>query len=225
MKLLVVEDHNELAQSIKTFFTNENCVCELAPTFDMAQEKIMFFTYDCIVLDLMLPDGNGIDFLKMLRKQNNDTSVIIASAKNSLDFKLLGLDEGADDYMTKPFALPELYSRIKAILRRKNKNFETLTSFQEIVIDHQSLETSIHNIPIILTKKETNLLIFFIQNTNRVLSRQAIANHLWGDYTENLDNFDFVYQHVKNLRKKITDAGGEDYISTVYGLGYKFSEK
>ena len=225
MKILLVEDASDLALSVQHYFQNENYICEIASTFEQAREKVIIFDYDIIILDIMLPDGNGINFLKILKKEKEYIPVIIASAKNSLDFKLSGLDEGADDYITKPFALAELHSRIKAVLRRHNKTIQTnLLSYNEIEVNLDSFETKVNNISIILTKKETNMLVFFIQNQNRIVSRQTIANHLWGDYTDNLDNFDFVYQHMKNLRKKITEAGGADYINTVYGLGYKFGE-
>ncbi|WP_306350453.1 response regulator transcription factor [Flavobacterium sp. '19STA2R22 D10 B1'] len=223
MKLLLVEDNVELVKSMADFLVHENNICETASTFDEAREKLVLFTYDCIILDIMLPDGNGINLLKLIKKEGITSSVIIISAKNSLDFKVTGLDEGADDYITKPFPLPELYSRIKAVMRRNNKSANNHLIFNEINIDLLAMECTVNYVVLNLTRKETNLLIYFLNNQNRILSRQAIAAHLWGDYTDNLDNFDFVYQHVKNVRKKITDAGGEDYISTVYGLGYKIS--
>lgn len=226
MKLLLVEDNVELIKSMADYLVHENNICEMAHTFEEAREKLVLFTYDCIVLDIMLPDGNGINLLRLIKKEEIESSVIIISAKDSLDFKITGLDEGADDYITKPFPLPELYSRIKAVTRRNSKGTSSnILQFNEIIIDLLSMETKINDKSIILTRKETNLLIYFLNNQNRILSRQAIAAHLWGDYTDNLDNFDFVYQHVKNLRKKITDAGGQDYISTVYGLGYKISSQ
>lgn len=224
MKLLLVEDNLELIRSMADYLVHENNICETAATFEEAREKLVLFTYDCIILDIMLPDGNGINLLRLIKKEEIQSSVIIISAKDSLDFKITGLDEGADDYITKPFPLPELYSRIKAVTRRNSKATNSnILQFNEIAVDLLSMETKVNSSPIVLTRKETNLLIYFFNNQNRILSRQAIAAHLWGDYTDNLDNFDFVYQHVKNLRKKITDAGGQDYISTVYGLGYKIS--
>lgn len=222
MKLLLIEDNIELLNSMVDYLLHENNICEVARTFEQAREKVLFFTYDCIVLDIMLPDGNGLDLLKFLKKSDVESAVIIISAKNSLDFKIKGLDEGADDYITKPFPLPELCSRIKAVTRRHGLKAGKV-NFNEISVDIFSMETKVNGIYIVLTKKETNLLLYFLNNINRVLSRQAIASHLWGDYTDNFNNFDFVYQHVKNLRKKITDVGGEDYIKTIYGLGYKIS--
>ncbi|MDN5423883.1 MAG: response regulator transcription factor, partial [Chryseobacterium sp.] len=188
-------------------------------------EKIELFEYECILLDLMLPDGNGLDILKHIKNYTPGSSVIIVSAKNSLDTKLTGLDDGADDYITKPFSLPELHSRIKAVLRRKTPEANRILSFNEIKIDLESKECKINEQLINLTKKELNLLIYFINNQNRMLSKQAIASHLWGDYTYSIDNVDFVYQHLKNLRKKLIDAGGKDYLQTVYGLGYKWIDK
>ena len=222
MKLLLIEDTIELAKSITGYLTQENYICEVAHTFDEAREKLVLFTYDCIILDIMLPDGNGINLLKLIRKEGIESSVLIISAQNALDFKIAGLDEGADDYITKPFPLPELHSRIKAVMRRKSPGKSSQLVFSEITVELQSLECTVNETLLNLTRKEINLLIYFINNKGRVLTRQAIAVHLWGDYTDNLDSVDFVYQHVKNLRKKITDAGGSDYISTLYGVGYKF---
>jgi DNA-binding response OmpR family regulator len=224
MKILLVEDHLELASSMASYLVQENAVCEVATTFDAAREKLALFSYDCVVLDMMLPDGNGLNLLKLLRKEGSESSVIIISAQNSLDLKLAGLSEGADDYITKPFPLPELLARLKAIMRRRNPHKNNVLTFLDITADLESLECRVGGKLLNLTRKETNLLLYFINNKGRMLTRQAIAAHLWGDYTDNLDSVDFVYQHVKNLRKKITDAGGRDYISTVYGLGYKLSE-
>lgn len=223
MKILLVEDHAELARSIVGYLGQEHCICEVAGTFDEAREKLALFSYDVVLLDIMLPDGNGISLLKLLRKEGIESSVIIISAQNALDFKLTGLSEGADDYITKPFPLPELHARIKAIMRRRSAHKNNVLTFQDITADLESMECRIKGKLLSLTRKETNLLLYFINNKGRMLTRQAIAAHLWGDYTDNLDSVDFVYQHVKNLRKKITDAGGKDYISTVYGFGYKLS--
>lgn len=222
MKILIIEDHQDLSDSIVNYLSKENLVCEVAYDAKSALEKIEVNEYDCILLDLMLPDGNGFDLLKMIKKQISNLNVIIISAQNSLDSKLTGLDDGADDYITKPFPLAELHSRIKAVLRRKTLDINSILDFNEISIDLKAKSCSINGHDIILTKKELNLLIYFINNQNRMLSKQAIANHLWGDYTYSLDNIDFVYQHLKNLRKKITGAGGKDYLQTVYGVGYKW---
>lgn len=225
MKIILVEDHKELASNIINFLQQENYICEWAPNLSQARDMLSMFEYDCVLLDITLPDGSGMTLLNEIKSLYTSTKVIIISAQNSLDYKILGLDSGADDYITKPFPLPELHSRIKAVMRRGNiDTAEELLVFNEIMINMHSMECKIGETIINLTKKEINLLIYFINNKNRVLSRQAIAIHLWGDYTYNLDNVDFIYQHLKNLRRKISESGGNDYVKTIYGLGYKWSD-
>lgn len=222
MKILLVEDNLELTQNVVNYLSAEGIICESAPTLFDAQDKILSFDYDCILLDLMLPDGNGLELLEVIKTQKIGTNVLIISAKDSLDDKLKGLDKGADDYLPKPFHLSELLARLRAIFRRSKLGGFDEVIFNEITIQINQLLAKINDQILDLTKKEFDLLLFFITNKNRVLGKQAIAQHLWGDYTDDMANFDFVYQHVKNLRKKITAAGGKDYISTVYGIGYKF---
>lgn len=225
MKLLLVEDHHELANNVISFFTQENYICHWATSISQAKDFLFNQSYDCILLDITLPDGTGLTLLNHIKKEYPTTLVIIISAQNSLDYKILGLDGGADDYITKPFPLPELHSRIKAVSRRNLKDQASQKLiFNEINIDLEAMEAKVNEATLTLTKKELNLLIYFINNKNRVLSRQAIAIHLWGDYTYNLDNVDFIYQHLKNLRRKIAEIGGADYVQTVYGLGYKWTE-
>jgi DNA-binding response OmpR family regulator len=171
----------------------------------------------------MLPDGDGIELLKQIKSKKIKSSILIISAKNALDDKINGLELGADDYLTKPFHLSELHARLRAIHRRKNFDNDQSVHFNEIYLNTQTFEAKVNNVTLELTKKEFDLLLYFLSNKNRILSRQSIAEHLWGDYVDSLDNFDFVYQHVKNLRKKITQANGKDYIGTVYGVGYKFN--
>ncbi len=223
MKVLIVEDHAELATSVRKYLHNEGYICEVCYTCDDARDKLISFQYDIILLDIMLPDGSGLDLLQFIKAENIQSSVLITSAKNALDDKVEGLESGADDYLTKPFHLAELHARLRAIYRRKTLNGDHIINFNEIQLNTDLLEARIHETTLDLTKKEFDLLLYFLVNKNRVLSRQSIAAHLWGDYTENMDNFDFVYQHLKNLRKKIAAAGGTDYIDTVYGLGYKFN--
>lgn len=224
MKLLLVEDEKALADSMQTYLANEGNVCEWAKSFAEATDKLSGFDYDIILLDIMLPDGNGLEILKMIKKFAPHSGVLIISAKNALDDKLAGLEIGADDYLTKPFHLPELNARIKAIYRRRKFQGHTEVKFNEISINTDALEAWIEDTPLPLTTKEHELLLFFIANRNRVLTKQSIAEHLWGDNVDFLDSFDFVYQHIKNLRKKITAAGGRDYIKTIYGMGYKFTQ-
>jgi DNA-binding response OmpR family regulator len=223
MKVLIIEDNEELARSLRDFLLREGYVCEVATNCREAEEKVFLFQYDCILLDIMLPDGDGLKLLRLIKAEQIQTNILITSAKNGLDDKVTGLEEGADDYITKPFHLPELHARIRAIYRRKNLNGSNIVQFNELSLDTNILEVRINGAVLEVTRKEFDLLLYFIVNKNRVLSRQSIAAHLWGDYTDDLANFDFVYQHVKNLRKKIAAANGTDYIGTVYGIGYKFN--
>ena len=223
MKILVVEDNTELAQNITDYLLREGYITELASNYRESIDKLSSFEYDCVVLDIMLPDGNGLNILQYIKSEKLKSGILIVSAKNSLDDKVSGLELGADDYLTKPFHLPELNARLKAIFRRKHLEGSNEIVFKEISINTDKMEVLVNQEPLELTKKEYALLLYFLTNKNRVITRQSVAEHLWGDYTENLLNFDFVYQHVKNLRKKIVQAGGNDYVETVYGIGYKFN--
>ncbi len=222
MKILLIEDEKELAQSIVAYLTENNFVCEWANSLYAAIDKISIYEYDCILLDLMLPDGNGFDILKELKKQNKTDGIIIISAKETLETKIEGLQLGADDYLTKPFHLSELLVRIQALIRRKNFNGNNILSYNELEIDILSKTVKVKNTKLEITKTEFELLLFLIGNKNRVLSKSAIAEHLSGDMADMLDNHDFVYAHVKNLKNKLKDAGAANYIQTVYGLGYKW---
>ena len=180
------------------------------------------YDYDCVLLDLMLPDGDGFTILKELKSQNKTDGVIIISAKETLETKIEGFNLGVDDYLTKPFHLSELLVRIQSLVRRKNFNGSNIIVFNEIEIDTLAKVVKIENKKIDCTKKEIDLLLFLIGNKNKVLSKSAIAEHLSGDMADMLDNHDFVYAHIKNLKKKLNDAGSYDYIKSVYGIGYKW---
>jgi len=223
MKILLVEDNVDLTNNILEYLSKEGFICESCENCFDAQDKLLAFEYDCILLDIMLPDGNGLQLLPFIKAQKLNSNILIISAKNSLEDKVMGLDLGADDYLTKPFYLPELLARLKAIYRRNHLDGNEKVVFNEIILDTKNMEARVLGEFIDLTKKEFDLLLFFLTNKNRVLGKQVIAQHLWGDYTDDLANFDFVYQHIKNLRKKICKAGGKDYIHTVYGIGYKFN--
>ena len=205
------------------YLSKQQYLCESVSNFHGALEKIECYQYDCIVLDIMLPDGNGLQLLKHLKANGKTDGVIIISARNELDDKIKGLESGADDYLTKPFHLPELSVRIAAIIRRKSLQGHTILSFKDIQIDVQAKTVSINQNDMTLTRKEYELLLYFIINKNRVLSKNAIAEHLWGDDMDMAGNHDFIYTHVKNLRKKLIGAGAGDYLQSVYGMGYKFS--
>ena len=224
MKVLIVEDEIELLIAISNYLIKENYVCELAGNFQKANEKLAIYEYDIILLDITLPDGNGIELLKTIRKNNIRAGVIILSAKSSLDDKIMGLDQGADDYMTKPFQLSELNSRIKAVLRKHKFEGHNILIFNEITINVDSKEVKINGKAISFTKKEYDMLLYFIINKNRVLTKEAIAEHLWNDNIDLADNFDFIYTHLHNIRRKIKQKDGNDYIKTIYGMGYKFTD-
>ena len=224
MKILIIEDEVELLIAMSNFLIKENYICELAENFKKAEEKLAVYEYDMILLDISLPDGNGLELLKIIKKRHLKSGVIIISAKNSLDDKVSGLDLGADDYMTKPFQLSELNSRIKAVFRRHQLDGENVISFNEIAINTANKSILINDIEVVFTKKEYDILLYFIINKNRVLTKEAIAEHLWDDNIDLADNFDFIYTHIRNIRRKIEQAGGTNYLQSVYGLGYKFSK-
>ena len=222
MKILLIEDERELADSIIHYFKGNDVICEWANSLESAMDKVSSHTYDCILLDLSLPDGHGFQILKELKKKNATEGIIIISAKETLQTKIEGLNLGADDYLTKPFHISELLARVQALVRRKNFNGNNIVKFQEIEIDTLSKSVKVGSAQIDLTKKEMDLLLFMIGNQNRVLSKSTIAEHLSGDMADMLDNHDFVYAHIKNLKKKLHEGGCKDYIKTVYGLGYKW---
>lgn len=225
MKILVIEDEAEIAQSIKYYFKPNGINCETAENYRDALDKIGMYDYDCILLDLMLPDGDGFDILKELKRKNKTEGIIIISAKENLDTRIEGFNLGADDYVTKPFHLSELLVRMQALIRRRNFKGNNTVTFNEIVIDIFAKTVSVNTTTLDITKKEIDLLLFLIGNENKVLSKGAIAEHLSGDMADMLDNHDFVYAHIKNLKKKLSKAGGGDYIKTVYGLGYKWQNE
>ena len=222
MKYLIAEDENELRNSIATYLSNDGNVCETASDYLEASQKLELYEYDVVVLDINLVSGSGLQLLQKLKQQNKKCGVIIISANSSLEDKLTGLDLGADDYLTKPFHLAELNSRIKAITRRRQFGGNDAIVFNEIRVDTLARTVFILDSPIILTRKEYDLLLFFITNKNRILSKAIIAEHLWGDDSDLLDNFDFIYVHINNLRKKLTTKGAK-YIQTAYASGYKFT--
>lgn len=225
MKILIVEDEKLLGSAIQAYLKSEGYICEIVKELVIARQKVDIYLYDCILIDIGLPDGNGLELIKEIKKIQPTTGIIIISAKNAIDDKVLGLELGADDYLSKPFHLAEMNARIKSLIRRRQ--FDSLNEivFNEIKIFPEQYAVKVNNNDLILTKKEYALLIFFIANKNRVLKKTIIAEHLWGDNIDMADNFDFIYTHLSNLRKKIVDAGGLDYITSVYGVGYKFTDE
>lgn len=222
MKILIVEDESELAQDIIGYLTSQDYLCELAADYNQALDKIATYVYDCILLDLMIPFGDGLEVLEKLKSENRADGVIIISAKNALDDKIKGLQLGADDYLAKPFHLSELSARIYSIIRRKQfDNSNTITQ-DELTVELLSKTVRVGSNLVSLTKKEFDLLLLFLGNKNKVISKNALAEHLSGDIADMFDNHDFVYAHVKNLKKKLSEAGCENYLKTIYGTGYKW---
>ena len=222
MKLLIVEDDRSLSRSINDYLKMEGHICEVALTLNEAVQKADVNKYDCVILDIGLPDGNGLDLIREMKARRLTGGILILSAKSSLDDKLIGLKIGADDYLTKPFHFSELSARINSIQRRNNYLGMNEITFNEIRINTEDNQVYVHDKQIILTKKEYDLLLFFIANRNRIITKESIVEHLWGDNVILTDSFDFVYTHVKNLRKKIVASEGRNYIKCIYGFGYKF---
>jgi len=222
MKILIIEDEKELSDSISKYLSTEQFTCEAAYDFNSAMDKIHLNEYSCIILDLTLPNGNGLDLLKELKTMEKADGVLIVSARNSLDDKITGLNTGADDYLAKPFHLPELGARVSAVIRRKSFGGHNHIKVGELSLnlDEKSLKSNKDTIA--LTRKEYELLLYLLSNKNRVITKEAVAEHLWGDDIDMADSYDFIYSHIKNLRKKMMSAGCPDYIKAIYGMGYKF---
>ncbi len=224
MKLLIVEDEKSLSRSICEYLKMEGYLCEEAYNFREAINKVADNIYNCIILDLGLPDGSGLDIIQELKKNKSTDRILILSAKDSVDDKIKGLKLGADDYLTKPFHMAELSARISSICRRDNFDGFNEVVFNEIRVQTDANQVYVHNQPIPLTRKEYDLLLFFMINRERVITKESIVEHLWGDQVILTDSFDFVYTHVKNLRKKLIANNCRNYIKVIYGFGYKFCE-
>lgn len=225
MKLLIVEDEKPLLESISNYLGEEGYLCEHASSYFEAEDKVISYAYDIVLLDITLPGGSGLNLVNLIKETHSATGILIISAKDSLDDKLKGLDLGADDYITKPFHLAEVKSRVNAIIRRNSFEGNSNVNFNELSIDTTAKQVTVNGHSLTLTRKEYDLMLYFVTNKNKVITKEALAEHLWGDHMDMADNFDFVYTHVKNLRKKIVQAGGNDYIKTVYGMGYKLTEQ
>ena len=222
LKLLIIEDEKGLRDNITNYFNGDGNICESCNSLSGAISKLSDYDYDCVLLDIGLPDGEGFAVLDFLKQKSRNEAVLIISARNSLDDKLKGLNIGADDYLTKPFHLAELKARVVAIYRRKAFNSNNKLVFNEISINLLGRTVEVNDTPVILTRKEYDMLLYFIANKGKVISKNAIAEHLWGDEMDMHDNFDFIYTHIKNLRKKLLDVKCTDYLKSIYGIGYKF---
>lgn len=225
MKILVIEDEKDLRQIIAESLSKENYVIETAHDFTSASDKIGIYDYDCILLDITLPGGNGLKLLEKLKKSNKPSNVIIISAKDSLDDKIKGLDLGADDYLAKPFHIAELNARVKAVLRRKTFGGKSKIEIANLILDTDERSLIIDENNVSLNRKEFDMLAYFLLNKDRLVSKTALAEHVWGDNIDQADSFDFIYYQIKNLRKKLQTASANIEIEAVYGMGYKLTEK
>jgi len=223
MKILIVEDEPEMQGLIKQFLEDENYTIETAGDFETGLDKIVSYDYECILLDIMLPGGNGLELLYELKKLKKTDSVIIISAKDSIDDKVKGLGLGADDYLTKPFHLAELNARIKSVIRRKKMDGRPVLEMENLKVDVDERLALVNNQPLELNRKELDILIFLLMNKNRITRKAAIAENIWGDYIDQANDFDFIYSQIKNLRKKLRNQDARVEINTVYGMGYKLT--
>ncbi|MDT0676924.1 response regulator transcription factor [Autumnicola musiva] len=221
MKILIIEDEREMLNNMREGLKQENFVIEVATNYRTALDKVGVYEYDCILLDISLPDGNGLEILKLLKKKGNSENVIIVSAKNSLDDRLAGLNMGADDYLPKPFYMAELIARVKAVLRRNNFNGSNCIEIGNVKLQPENREVWINSQKIEFNRKEFDILLFLFSNNGRLIRKSALAERVWGDHIDQADSFEFIYSQMKNLRKKLTKNNSEVEIKSIYGVGYK----
>lgn len=221
MKILIIEDEPELKNTVQNFLEGEQFIVEYAENYSSGLDKIISYEYDCILLDIMLPDGNGIDLLKEIKAMHKKDPVIILSAKDSVDDKVAGLEIGADDYLAKPFHLAELLARIKSVIRRKKQDGEAVISYKNINVDPENRKVLINGEELVLNRKEYDLLYYFMIQPQKTLQKTTLAEAIWGDYIDQADSLDFIYSQIKNLRKKLKNSNSEADFQAVYGIGYK----
>ena len=221
MKILIIEDEIGIVRSIREFLQNENFLVEEALTFQEGLEKVMNYDYDCVLLDLMLPGGNGLDILRELEKAKRKQAVLILSAKDNVEDKVLGLEIGADDYLAKPFHLAELLARIKSIIRRNIQQGEKTLGYKNLELNPDTRQVMVNGNELSLNRKEYDVLYYFMLRPNRLMEKASLAEFVWGDYIDQSDNLDFIYSQIKNLRRKLKEFNSEADIQAVYGVGYK----
>ncbi|WP_164108609.1 MULTISPECIES: response regulator transcription factor [Sphingobacterium] len=221
MKVLIIEDEIELQRSIQDFLEREHFLVESANTYEAGLDKVLNHSYDIVLLDIMLPGGNGLDLLKILKRENKSHSVLILSAKDSVDDKVLGLEIGADDYLAKPFHFAELLARIKSIVRRNSQKGDSVIRYQNVSLDVDNRTVFVEYQELQLNRKEFDMLYYFLLRPKKLLEKTTLAETVWGDHADQADNLDFIYSQIKNLRKKLKDAGANLDIQAVYGVGYK----
>ena len=225
MKILIIEDERDMRDNMVQSLEQEMFVVETASGYEAALEKIGIYEYDCILLDIGLPDGNGLALLKVLKSEGSKSGVIIVSAKESIGDKVAGLNEGADDYLAKPFHMAELHARVKSVIRRKTLGGHTKVVVNNVVIDPDERSVKVDDQPLELNRKEYAILLYLIANQNRLVTKSALAEHVWGDYIDDVGSFDFIYSQIKNLRKKLKDKKAQIEIQAIYGVGYKLVDQ
>lgn len=221
MKILIVEDEASLQELMTLALKKEGYVVENASDYDTAIERLSVYSYDCVLLDIMLPGGSGLDILGYVKKLRSKVNVLIISAKDSIDDKVKGLELGADDYLAKPFHLAELVARIRSVVRRSRNDGEFAYRLGNVVLEPDSNRLIVDGKDVPLLKKEFDILAYFMQRPGHLVDKTVLAEAVWGDHVDQADNFQFVYAQVKNLRRKLEDAGADIGIKSVYGFGYK----
>lgn len=222
MKILIIEDDQGMQEVISQSLIKARYVVETASTLDDARSKLLLYEYDCVLLDIMLPDGNGLSLLKELADKKINRNVIILSARDSVDDKIEGLELGADDYLPKPFHLAELHARIRSLMRRRRDGEHTIC-LGNIELNPDQFSVKVGGKTLDVSRKEFDILHYLISRPDRVVSKEALAEAVWGDYIDQSDNFDFIYAHMKNLRKRLKAASADIELKTVYGFGYKIT--
>jgi len=225
MKLLIIEDDHEIQESIMAYLAPEGYLCQQAFDFSCASDKIESFDYDCLLIDINLPDGSGLDLIKQAKRLKKPSGIIVITARDAITDRVKALEFGADDYLVKPFNLAELNARIKSLIRRMHFQGSNVITQGDLRIFPDSFQVLVKERPLELTKKEFEILLFFVSNAGRVIAKESLAGQLWGDDMDFSYSFDFVYAQIKNLRKKLKEKGAKDYIKTIYGVGYKFESE
>lgn len=224
MKILIVEDEPQLQEVIRRTLEKERYVVESAGSLAEALEKTGVYDYECILLDIMLPDGSGLTLLEELKKLRKKENVIIISAKDSIEDKIAGLDLGADDYLAKPFHIAELVARVRSVIRRSHRDGENTIQVGNVILYPDNFKVEVAGSPVELSRKEYDILHYFLNRPGRLVNKSTLAESVWGDHIDQVDNYDFMYAQMKNLRKKLSDAGADIEIKAVYGAGYKLVE-
>lgn len=225
MKILIIEDDLSFQEILRKTLEQERYIVEVAPDYHTGLIKLSDYTYDCILLDINLPDGNGLGLLRELKEMKKSGGLIIISARDTIEDKVEGLDLGADDYLAKPFHLSELLSRIKSVLRRNNQGGELLVSYGNVKVNPHTSDVWVNDSQVELSRKEFDFLLYFLQRPARLVSKAMLAESIWGDHFDDVDNYDFIYAQIKNLRKRLAAWGADIEIASVYGMGYKLIQK